>query len=151
MAWNTGTTSFPAHCTSNMPLLTELGHCLAVSVATNMPLLRSCFTTLVFHRKQRRTNNASSSRKSYQSKIGESSHEPSPPNLNLNPNPFMAPMRVQLWRSKSSPEPQFARALPTILPLPFRRGEGRGEGSIVAVRFMAGEQVREEQGASPDR
>src|ERR1035437_4832556 len=27
------------------------------------------------------------------------------------------------------PEPRFARELPTILPLPFRRGEGRGEGS----------------------
>jgi hypothetical protein len=33
-------------------------------------------------------------------------------------------------------EPQFARALPPILPLPFRRGEGRGEGSVLAVRFM---------------
>jgi len=29
---------------------------------------------------------------------------------------------------------RFARNLPTILPLPFRRGEGRGEGSVFALR-----------------
>jgi hypothetical protein len=38
-----------------MPLLTELGWRPGVSVATNMPLLRSCFAPVLFHRKQRGT------------------------------------------------------------------------------------------------
>ena len=33
-----------------------------------------------------------------------------------------------------APEPRFARELPAILPLPFRRGEGRGEGSDLGFR-----------------
>jgi penicillin-binding protein 1C len=32
----------------------------------------------------------------------------------------------------ASPEPQLAREQPTRSPLPFRRGEGRGEGSVLA-------------------
>src|ERR1035437_2486062 len=34
-----------------------------------------------------------------------------------------------------APEPRFARDLPTIPPLPFRRGEGWGEGSVLALGF----------------
>ena len=34
----------------------------------------------------------------------------------------------------SAPEPRFARELPTIPPLPFRRGEGRSEGSDLGFR-----------------
>ena len=52
MAWNTGTIAFAAHCPPNMPLQTELGGRPGVSVATNMPLLRSCFAPALFHRKQ---------------------------------------------------------------------------------------------------
>ncbi len=33
-----------------------------------------------------------------------------------------------------APEPRLARELPTIPPLPFRRGEGRGEGSDLGLR-----------------
>ena len=33
-------------------------------------------------------------------------------------------------------EPPIANALATIPPLPFRRGEGRGEGSVLSLRFM---------------
>ena len=55
MAWNTGTIALAAHCPPNMPLQTELGWRPGVSVATNMPLLRSCFAPVLFHRKQRRT------------------------------------------------------------------------------------------------
>jgi hypothetical protein len=43
---------------------------------------------------------------------------------------FRAPRDVSAQTSGLPPhEPRFARELPTILPLPFRRGEGRGEGS----------------------
>jgi hypothetical protein len=55
MAWSTGTVALAAHCPPNMPLLTELGWRPGVSVATNMPLLRSCFAAALFHRKQRGT------------------------------------------------------------------------------------------------
>ena len=55
MAWNTGTIALAAHCPPNMPLLPELGWLLGVSVAINMPLLRSCFAPALFHRKQRGT------------------------------------------------------------------------------------------------
>jgi len=53
MGWNTGTIALAAHCPPNMPLPTELGWRPGVSVATNMPLLRSCFAPVFFHRKQR--------------------------------------------------------------------------------------------------
>ena len=36
----------------------------------------------------------------------------------------------------SSYEPWFASELATIPPLPFRRGEGRGEGSAFTLGFM---------------
>ena len=55
MAWNTGTIALAAHCPPNMPLLPELGWLLGVSVAINMPLLRSCFAQVLFHRKRRGT------------------------------------------------------------------------------------------------
>src|SRR5437879_11134115 len=35
----------------------------------------------------------------------------------------------------SGQEPSTAEALPTIPPLPFRRGEGRGEGSVLSPGF----------------
>jgi hypothetical protein len=38
-------------------------------------------------------------------------------------------------------EPRFARELPTIPPLPFRRGEGRGEGSTFALGLGAAKRV----------
>ena len=41
---------------------------------------------------------------------------------------FMVPMRGEKGVA-AAPEPRFARNLPTVPPLPFRRGEGRGEGS----------------------
>ena len=55
MDWNTVTIALAAHCPPNMPLLPELGWLLGGSVATNMPLLRSCFAQVLFHRKQRGT------------------------------------------------------------------------------------------------
>ncbi len=39
-----------------------------------------------------------------------------------------------------APEPPLARDLPMIPPLPFRRGEGRGEGS--GLRFMGAKRVK---------
>jgi hypothetical protein len=53
MARHTGTIALAAHWPPNMPLLPELGWLLGGSVATNMPLLRSCFAQVLCHRKQR--------------------------------------------------------------------------------------------------
>ena len=55
MAWNTGTIALAAHCPPNMPLLPELGWRPGVSVTINMPLLRSCSASALFHRNQRGT------------------------------------------------------------------------------------------------
>ena len=65
-------------------------------------------------------------------------HEPSVPNPNLAPNPnrFMAPMPAQKTVS-AAPQPRLARNLPTIFPLPFRRWEGRSEGSALAPEFLS--------------
>ena len=52
MVWNSGTIALAAHCPPNMPLQTEPAWRPAVSVATNMPLLRSCFAPALFHREQ---------------------------------------------------------------------------------------------------
>ena len=41
-----------------------------------------------------------------------------------------------------APEPRFAKELATIPPLPFRRGEGRGEGSFFALRFRGAKRVK---------
>jgi hypothetical protein len=41
-----------------------------------------------------------------------------------------------------APEPRFARKLPMIPPLPFRRGEGRGEGSTYALGFRGAKRVK---------
>jgi hypothetical protein len=46
-----------------------------------------------------------------------------------------------------APEPRFARESPTILPLPFRRGEGRGEGSVLG--FRDARRVRRSEGSLP--
>ena len=35
----------------------------------------------------------------------------------------------------SGEEATYAKVLPRILPLPFRRGEGRGEGSVRLLGF----------------
>jgi hypothetical protein len=56
MAWNTGTIALAVHCPPDMPLQTELGGRPGVSVAANMPLLRSCFAPVLLHRNQRGTN-----------------------------------------------------------------------------------------------
>ena len=50
-----------------------------------------------------------------------------------------------------APEPRLARELPTIPPLPFRRGEGRGEGSDLGFRGakrvkMSGDSLPEGEG-----
>jgi hypothetical protein len=55
MAWNTGTIEFATHWPPNMLLLPELGWRPGGSVATNMPLLRSCFAPALFDRKQQGT------------------------------------------------------------------------------------------------
>ena len=41
-----------------------------------------------------------------------------------------------------TPEPRFARNLPSLPPLPFRRGEGRGKGSAVALGFRGANRVK---------
>jgi len=43
---------------------------------------------------------------------------------------------------KSAREPGSASELPTIPPLPFRRGEGRGEGSVFASGFRGAKRVK---------
>ena len=53
-----------------------------------------------------------------------------------------------LGHEKATSSHRFARELPTIPPLPFRRGEGRGEGSDFGLRDsdrvrMSGELYRE--------
>ena len=50
-----------------------------------------------------------------------------------------------------TPEPRLVRGLPTIPPLPFRRGEGRGEGSDLGFRTskrvkMPGDSLPEGEG-----
>ena len=42
----------------------------------------------------------------------------------------------------TSHDPRFANTLPTIPPLPFRRGEGRGEGSTFALGFRVEKLVK---------
>jgi hypothetical protein len=39
-------------------------------------------------------------------------------------------------------EPRFAKELPRIPPLPFRRGEARGEGSVFTLGFRGAERVK---------
>ena len=53
----------------------------------------------------------------------------------------MVPMRVRK-PVEAHPEPRFARELPAILPLPFRRGEGRGEGSVFAWKSRGAKRVK---------
>jgi len=49
----------------------------------------------------------------------------------------------------AAPEPRFARDQPTIPPLPFRRGEGWGEGSVLAPGFRGAKRVKMSAGSLP--
>jgi hypothetical protein len=63
-----------------------------------------------------------------------------PPLVPEPPHPCPLPLgggegdtQAVCWRG---PAARIAEALPIILPLPFRRGEGRGEGSVPPPGFM---------------
>ena len=74
-----------------------------------------------------------------------------PPLVRQPPHPCPLPLgggegdtQAACW---SCPAHTITEALPMIPPLPFRRGEGRGEGSVLPLRFMA--PIRAESSVEP--